>query len=590
PNDARRSPVAPLRPTQAPSRGSQPASRVGQNSDSRPAAIPQPRVNSAVTPSTSAGWQPPRTNQNFNYDPGTVPRTNTVNQRPATATPLPLPSNHRKPNPSTSSRSRAVAPPVGDIAVATVDITPGVDDQGQLIMRTYRLNQIKATSSGRIAQRFITKATTGGSVGDSNNGSFSRGNDSDSESVNTPISLETTAETGIGRSVERTETVPSQGAKEILIAFGANGTKARPGSSRTETNSSDTNDTETFDDSSDDESSSSGGTKASLLRGLEVIAEARTNTVTLIGSPRVVEIATNLLTQFDIRRRQVAVNIKIVDVDLTKGRNANADIQYRLNNTVGLVFGQDPRNDRNIGFTGILGRGSSEPDAIGRAATGIEAAATGIGAAANLARNILANVFVSIQDQSAKILTNPTLVVQEGSSAQVNLTQEIFSGVETTEDFSDSDNDNRLRTKPIIRPAGVIVNVTVDHIDDNGFVSLSVSPEVSAPSGTYTTSETTGTLLAQRRLETGQVRLRDGQTLILTGIIQDQDRVNVSKVPILGDIPLLGRLFRREEKTNERREVVVVVTPQILDDHESQQPAAGDRYKPTPEVQKLLDR
>jgi len=408
------------------------------------------------------------------------------------------------------------------------------------ILRTYRLNQIKATGTGTITQTFTSQAETGGSV--------SAGSSSGGASVTSGA----TAQTAINRTTTTTRSVVDRGAKEILESYGAN--SGGTGSSETQVSSSSgggTGSSETqVSSSSGGGTGSSGRSRSTLLRDLEVIADARANTVTLIGSPRVVQIATDLLTQLDIRRRQAAVNVKIVDVDLTKGRNAGADVVFNSTNTITSGF-----------INGIFQIG------------------------AVLGDNFLLNLATSIQDDSAKILTNPTLIVQEGSSAQVNLTQEIFSGIERTE--TTTEGTTNVTETPIIRPAGVILNLNVDQVDDNGFITLNIAPEVSAPNGTFTFSGGTGTLLAQRRLETGQIRLRDGQTLILTGIIQDSDTSEIDKVPILGDIPLLGRLFRRENKSRERREVVVIVTPQVLDD--SNQATFGYQYTPSPEAQKLLN-
>ncbi len=139
------------------------------------------------------------------------------------------------------------------------------------------------------------------------------------------------------------------------------------------------------------------------------------------------------------------------------------------------------------------------------------------------------------------------------------------------------------------RAAGLTLAVAIDRIDDNGFVSLSVAPTITAPSGQQENpdgSETT--LLSSRSLQSGQVRLRDGQTLILSGIIQDSDRSTVTKVPILGDIPILGALFRSTEQDNQRREVIVLLTPEILDD--SGDSAFGYRYTSDRDVQELLNR
>ena len=72
-----------------------------------------------------------------------------------------------------------------------------------------------------------------------------------------------------------------------------------------------------------------------------------------------------------------------------------------------------------------------------------------------------------------------------------------------------------------------------------------------------------------RKLESGSIRLRDGQSLILTGVITDSDRRQVSKWPILGDMPLIGQLFRQSSSSREKNELVIIVTPTILDDEQS---------------------
>ena len=74
--------------------------------------------------------------------------------------------------------------------------------------------------------------------------------------------------------------------------------------------------------------------------------------------------------------------------------------------------------------------------------------------------------------------------------------------------------------------------------------------------------------IKKRRVESGQIRLRDRQTLNLTGIIQQDDVVEVQKWPILGDLPLIGSLFRASKRTREKRELVVLVTPSVIDDEE----------------------
>jgi type IV pilus assembly protein PilQ len=193
-------------------------------------------------------------------------------------------------------------------------------------------------------------------------------------------------------------------------------------------------------------------------------------------------------------------------------------------------------------------------------------------------KKFLASLTAQVTSGNAKILTDPTLIVQEGQNATVALTSEVYGGIKIT---------NLLR-EPIIKNAGLTLTVKVERIDDNGFVSLSVAPTVSSLAGTTSSPDGDITLLASRSLASGQLRLRDGQTLILSGIIQDSDRTTISKLPILGDIPLLGSLFRKSNRTNERREVIVLLTPQIMDD--SERSAYGYNYTPSPQVRQILER
>jgi len=207
-----------------------------------------------------------------------------------------------------------------------------------------------------------------------------------------------------------------------------------------------------------------------------------------------------------------------------------------------------------------------------------------------LPKRLLASLQAQVTSGNAKILTDPTLTVQEGQNAVVKLTSEVYGGIKTSaaSGSGTSGSASLSSREPIIKEAGLTVSVKVERIDDNGFVSLSVAPTVSAPGGTASSPDGEITLLAARSLQSGLIRLRDGQTLILSGIIQDSDRTSVSKIPILGDIPLLGSLFRKTNRTNERREVIVLLTPQIMDD--SERSSYGYNYTPSPEVRGTLER
>ena len=199
--------------------------------------------------------------------------------------------------------------------------------------------------------------------------------------------------------------------------------------------------------------------------------------------------------------------------------------------------------------------------------------------------NFLFQLLATVQNGNGKIITDPTLIVQEGQTATVQLTQDVVTNIETEVQVT---NGVSVTTQTIeTTPAGLILQVDVDRIDDNGFVSLSVAPSISAPTGTYNLGADTIFLLSERLITSGQVRVRDGQTLLLSGIIQESERSSVTKIPILGDIPILGALFRSTTTDNQRQELIVLLTPQILDD--SDQSVFGYSYTPSEEVQEILD-
>ncbi|MDB9331373.1 AMIN domain-containing protein [Nodularia spumigena CS-591/04] len=347
-----------------------------------------------------------------------------------------------------------------------------------------------------------------------------------------------------------------------------------------------------------------------LLRGLQALGDERTNSVTLVGTPRTVEMAMTQLSQLDIRRRQVVVNVRIIDVNLLGIQDSNSSFSFGIGNNffsndggaATLNFGgsrpatrgevadnltgtpvtPNPLQEGNIFLNPVRGGVSSDPLEPGITEITEDTITYELPSFYRFPKRLLASLQTQVQNGNAKILTDPTLIVQEGQDAVVKLTSEVYGGIEITREGS-------VETRnPIIKEAGLTLAVRVDRIDDNGFVSLSVAPTVSAPGGSSPTPDGEITLLSARSLQSGLIRLRDGQTLILSGIIQESDRTTISKLPILGDIPLLGALFRSTNRTNQRNEVIVLLTPQIMDDSENS--AYGYNYTPSPEVRQMLER
>ncbi|MDV3347437.1 AMIN domain-containing protein [Leptothoe sp. LEGE 181152] len=292
---------------------------------------------------------------------------------------------------------------------------------------------------------------------------------------------------------------------------------------------------------------------APLLRGLEVIGDERTSSVTLVGTPRQIEIATAQLVQLDLRRRQVAVNVRVIDVDLSAIEEVDTSLSFRAGD-----FGFEVDNG-NASF--------------------------GIRNLAQLATSFFLDIDAQIRNGHAKIITDPTLIVQEGQDAAITLVEQVVSSI--TVNFTNTDPPRQTNTVNF-EDVGLTLQILIDRIDDNGFVNMTVAPSISSPLADIDLGGDQGlvTPISTRALSSGQIRVRDGQTLLLSGIIQETDRVTVSKVPILGDLPLIGALFRDTQNEDERRELIVLVTPQILDD--SDESVFGYSYTPGEDVRELL--
>nr|WP_115125734.1 type II and III secretion system protein [Synechococcus sp. GEYO] len=187
-----------------------------------------------------------------------------------------------------------------------------------------------------------------------------------------------------------------------------------------------------------------------------------------------------------------------------------------------------------------------------------------------------------IQSSSTKTLAQPTLLVQEGQEAKVETGTSVITSVSTTDTSNGSTQFEYTRQN-----AGLNLKIKVNKIDDNGFVSLNLDPEISVPIPAGQSNGVDIYNISGRSLSSGSIRLRDRQTLVLTGVIQDQDKEQVTKWPILGDLPFIGQLFRRSGSSRTKNELVILVTPMIIDDEDGG--SYGYGYRPsTRETRQLM--
>ncbi|MCP9826656.1 type II secretion system protein GspD [Synechococcus sp. EJ6-Ellesmere] len=372
------------------------------------------------------------------------------------------------------------------------------------------------------------------------------------------------------------------------------------------------------------------------LVGLSGTIDDRLSTITIVGEPSLVAIGEQYLKQLDLRQRQVALSVKILDVNLTNASDIDNSFAFRFGNNFIVndggrllaAFGRNlppTANDFRRGVPNNLdveltpGTGTT-PGTItttgdnlpGLVATGAAAlnGATSTGSSLvdgfrrNPGLNYPDNQFfdflqAQIVSENAKVLASPTLILSEnpetiaggadigagGLSGQAGDTSGLSAAtigrtrsnesfvtvgrqVVTAYDVTSTANVGTT-CEPTFSTAGLTFGARVSKIDDNGFVTFTLSPAIS---GVVNRQQVPGCgdidILRLRRLDTGSVRVRDGQTLILTGVISDEDFEVVSKWPILGDLPLLGQFFRKTTGSRNKSELVILVTPRIIDDEQ----------------------
>jgi len=348
------------------------------------------------------------------------------------------------------------------------------------------------------------------------------------------------------------------------------------------------------------------------LKGLTVSPDDRIELIALTGEPNLVAIAESYLKQLDVRKRQVAVRIQVLDVNLTDDKSIDNSFASQLGNTFvvsrnGQMLvnfgGLKPPSAEEAGLPGAYsGRGNTSPlVGVGRfnlpgenepffdaprqvtpfagertdALYGPGFARPNFGPFANPGQPGIIEttppkgkpgsddyeppkytwkvpqnfqyppnrfydfVTAQIQSSNTKVLADPVLLVQEGEGSSVDVAATYTTKVNSTT----SSTSGTVSCDQVKEKAGLVVNVGVSRIDDNGFVSMKLTPSLTAP--TRPQRVTCNSIdyfvfdLVVRKLQTGEFRVRDGQTLILTGVIEDAIRQSATKWPVLGDIPLI---------------------------------------------------
>ena len=274
----------------------------------------------------------------------------------------------------------------------------------------------------------------------------------------------------------------------------------------------------------------------------EVVVNPYNNTVSFMATARQYQNILHSLKQIDRAPRQVSLEAKILAVEEAASRDLGLDWSWS-EIPAGETLTENYQGDDAVKEHGKKDKAKQDRNLFGTAirfGKNITGVPYEIGLTAKL------NALVS--SGRAKILAKPNITTLQGREAVINIGGEV--PVQTT-----VISDNTTTTSVTYRQAGIILRCK-PRINEEGLITVEVHTEVSHPS--YI--EDLKAFRFQKRSADTKVRLRQGETMVIGGLINRDEINNLSRVPLLSKIPLLGNLFKHSQKSRRNTEVMLFLT------------------------------
>jgi general secretion pathway protein D len=301
-----------------------------------------------------------------------------------------------------------------------------------------------------------------------------------------------------------------------------------------------------------------------------------TNSLVISSEETNLELIRNLISKLDIRRAQVLVEAIIVELSETAARNLGVETIF-----AGAQDGNIP-----IGITRF--QNGANPDLLSLAGSAIEQGDNAT--LSNLATSSLLNssglvggfgdlsggdsfagiISAVADDQNSDILSTHTVIAMDNEPANLVIGQEIPI---TTGESLGASNANPFRTTSR-QEVGIKLSIT-PQVNEGNSVILEIKQEVSGIVGPLTG---TADLITNKRSIETTVLVDNNQMIVLGGLNEDDVQESISRVPILGSIPVLGRLFSSSAESRVQRNLMVFLRPRILIDSTDVSTLSGEKY------------
>lgn len=305
------------------------------------------------------------------------------------------------------------------------------------------------------------------------------------------------------------------------------------------------------------------GVSAASAGGVSIIADDSLNALVVRADPALMKEVASVLEQLDQRRSQVLIQAAIVEVSGDDA--AQLGVQWAAG---------DP--SKGVGIINFSNAGSSIANlAIAASANDPTLATISNGATIGLGKQetnangdktfygALIQALSTVSN--ANLLSTPSIMTLDNQEAKIVVGQNVpfITGSSTNTASGTSNPFTTIERQDV----GITLKV-VPHIGEGGAVRLEVEQEVSAVVPSAEGIKSADLITNKRSIKT-TILADDAQTIVLGGLIQDDVKRTVSKVPLLGDIPLIGHLFRATSNTKTKRNLLVFLRPTLLKDSAS---------------------
>jgi general secretion pathway protein D len=323
------------------------------------------------------------------------------------------------------------------------------------------------------------------------------------------------------------------------------------------------------------QSSGAGGTGTPLSgRGVSITADKPTNALIINATPEDFELLKNIVAQLDIKRKQVYVEALIMELSMSATKALGASLQGAI--ATGSDSALYLSTNLNGGSTSLSDFASSDDDGgmasiLGKAVNGIllggffsPISVTGADGSTISVPALSALIELSKTDSELNILSAPRLLTSDNEEAEIVVGSNVPI---ITERLTDSTSSDSLAQSVTVERKDVALTLRfTPQITEGDLVRLNIYQEITDISSTQIGDvDQVGPTLTKRLLR-NTVLVENNRTVVLGGLIGDNSEEKITKVPGLGDIPLLGWLFKQKSSTRQKTNLLVFITPHILKD------------------------